>query len=570
MKKMAAGRPDMLLENLIFDAMDSNSTEGVALSVSNIDYADTGYFGKIILDYIADRPALRPFYHRRPLIDSFSAQLDEKAAGSSDRETLVSALKSQYQKSGLRHPAIDLLSKPNSFTITTGHQVCLFTGPLYFIYKIVSAIKTCRMLSEKHPEQHFVPVFWMATEDHDFEEANHFYLPTGKLSWESGQGGAVGRMHPDGLDEVLNEMREQLGIGYHSGDLIRLFESAYLKQPTIADATRYLVHQIFGEFGVVSVDGDDPALKAIAAPMFKKELLEGISSKAMAATNEALSKHYNLQVHGREINLFYIDDQLRERIVRNADGSFEVVNTALKFTQSEILNLLDRHPEKFSPNVVLRGLYQEIILPNLAYIGGGGELAYWFQLKGVFASFGVVFPLLLLRNSALFIDHDSAESMAALSLSSSDLFSPVMEVENRLVSKNTDRVLNLDEAREKIEAAFLEVEKRLGATEASLERSVRSGFERTDRILKNLEKKLLKAERKKQDIILNRFHKLRAVLFPREGLQERNMNFAILYEALGPDFVEVLLQSFDPFDARFLLLQESEDAHRQVNAMDAT
>ncbi len=538
--------------------MESTAKESTKVDCCRIPYANTGYFGKIVLDYLIGADALKPFYNRSPEIASFEGQMQEKQASYTHRAALKTAIQNQYSRAKIKSESIEILGRENTFTITTGHQVCLFTGPLYFIYKIVSAINTCKTLAEKYPDHNFVPVFWMATEDHDFEEANHFYLPSGKIAWENGQSGAVGRMNTTGLNELAAAIKENLGIGYDAGALISLFEQAYVKHSTIADATRFLVHQLFGKYGVVSIDGDDPQLKKLSVEAFRKELLEGLSAKAMIPTNEALADHYDLQVHAREINLFYLDDQLRERIVRREDGNFEVLRTDKVFSEKEILAALETHPERFSPNVILRGLYQEMILPNLAYIGGGGELAYWFQLKGVFETFEVPFPILMLRNSAMVIDRSLGALMKELDLKAEDLFLPITDLENRLVKSHSEIKLNLDESRGKVEAAFLEMENKLKQINPQLERSVGSGYARTDRIIANLEKKMLRAERKKQEIVLGKLDKIRQSLFPRNGLQERNMNFAVLYLGLGADFVDILLDQLQPFDQEFSVLLEKE------------
>ncbi len=359
--------------------MNSGVAKKTEFAVEYIPYAETGCFSRVVMDFLNDDAKLRPFYGRRAEPESFAGQMEEKEAHYAHRDTLVRALRRQYETAGLKQPTIDALADANTYTITTGHQVCLFGGPLYFFYKIITAVNTCRRLSEMYPDKSFVPVFWMATEDHDFAEANHFYVPTGRVEWESGQGGAVGRMKTVGMDDVEADMRELLGTGYRSEELIALFHKAYAEHDTIADATRYFVHSLFGHLGVIAIDGDDRELKAAAAPMFRRELLEGLAGKAMRNTNEALSEHYPLQVHPRDINLFYLGDQLRERIVAEGDDHFAVLNTRLRFTREELLAELDAHPERFSPNVALRPVYQEAILPNLAYIGGGGELAYWFQ-----------------------------------------------------------------------------------------------------------------------------------------------------------------------------------------------
>ena len=527
------------------------------LRKQSLDYAKTGFFGKIALDYLSENERLKPFYNRFSKISSFKDQMREKSENYRHRLQLTSVLQNQYSRANLKSPSLELLKSENAFTITTGHQVCLFTGPLYFFYKIISAINTCKKLSESYPDNHFIPIYWMATEDHDFEEANHFYLPSGKIEWESGQGGAVGRMKTVGMEQVVEELREKLGIGYSSGELIDLFTKAYVAHKTISEATRFLVHQIFGSYGVLVVEADDPELKKLAIPAFEMELTKSVAEQAMRDSDKALAEAgYHLQVEPHAINLFYLDEELRERIEKDDSGTYKVLRTNKKFTQEEILDELHEHPEKFSPNVILRPLYQEIILPNLAYIGGGGELAYWFQLKSVFESFGIPFPVLMLRNSVMIVDAPTQERMNQLGISVQDIFQPQQELEDELVHNASSESLELDKEREDLEKVFLAIEARLRKINSDLEKSVRSGYARTDRIVRNLEKKMIRAERKKQEILTGRLEKVYNYLLPRGGLQERNMNFAPIYLSFGKTFVDQLIENLNPFDFTFTVLVE--------------
>ncbi len=447
----------------IFVLMPDQEAPSQILKRTYLDYKDTGFFGKSVLDYLGDDEKIRPFYHRRPEIKSFKDQITEKRESFKNREVLVEVLKSQYASQRLKSKSIELLGKENTFTITTGHQVCLFTGPLYFFYKIVTAINTARKLSAEYPENNFVPVFWMATEDHDFEEANHFFLNNRKIEWESGQGGAVGRMETVGMEDVLEDLKDQLGIGYDSGEVIELFQKAYEKHDTICTATRYLVNHLFGEFGVVCVDGDDPALKSLMIPHFEKELKNELSYQAVAETNKELVSNYSLGVNPREINLFYLGEQLRERIVKNPNGNFEVLNTRTHFSEKEILSELREHPERFSPNVILRPLYQEVILPNLAYVGGGGELNYWFQLKKVFEIFGVPFPILMLRNSVMLVDSTTSKDLDKLGISVEDLFEERgIKLENKLIVAEGNQELGLSDEVQELSELFDRVKSKLG------------------------------------------------------------------------------------------------------------
>src|SRR5690606_18423196 len=226
--------------------MIMENTDTIKFVKESIPYSETGFFGKMPLDYLSGNENLRSFYGRLPAIESFEGQMEEKSKNYRNRHPLISALTNQYAAAKLTTPAIELLKSDNAFTITTGHQVCLFTGPLYFFYKIISAINTCKLLKKRHPENDFVPIFWMATEDHDFEEANHFFLPSGKIEWESGQGGAVGRMKTEGMDEIAEELTNKIGIGYTSAELTALCKKAYVKPSTIADATSCLLSRVVG------------------------------------------------------------------------------------------------------------------------------------------------------------------------------------------------------------------------------------------------------------------------------------------------------------------------------------
>ena len=544
-----------------FARMNSEVAKKTKFVAEYMPYADTGCFSRVVLDFLIGDEKLKPFYGRRAVPESFAEQMEEKSAHYAHRDTLVRALKRQYADAGLKQPTIDTLGDSNAYTITTGHQVCLFGGPLYFFYKIITAVNTCRRLAETYPDKKFVPVFWMATEDHDFAEANHFYLPNGRVEWESGQGGAVGRMTTVGMDEVEADVRRLLGTGYRSEELISMFHKAYVEHETIADATRFLVHTIFGHLGVVAIDGDDAELKAAAAPMFHRELLEGLAAKSMRVTGKALDKHYPLQVHARDINLFYLGDGFRQRIVAEGDDQFSVVHTGLRFKRDELLAELDAHPERFSPNVALRPVYQEIILPNLAYIGGGGELAYWFQLKGVFEAFDVPYPVVMLRNSLAVTTVEAERLIAKLDL---DVHTMVCtsgeQLEESLIKSNAAHTLDLKVELEELEALFGRIKSRAGRVDKLLERSTDSGLARAERIVHNLEKKMLRAERKKQEILTGRLAKLQGVMFPNGGLQERHYGMALPYMEYGREWLDGVIKHTDPFAGQFTVLRPAGES----------
>ena len=314
------------------------------MSITHIPYKNTGYFSSLMVDYLAEKEALAPFYHRFPMIDNFKAQLAEKSRSfkKENRKVLVASLNKQYQDFDISEATksnINSLLSEHTYTITTGHQLNLFTGPLYFLYKIVSVINLSEQLNKKHSNHHFVPVYWMATEDHDFEEINYFNLYDKKVSWNHESGGAVGALKTDGLEQLLATLKTKMGESKNANKLIDLFSEAYLQHKNLSDASRYLAQQLFAEYGLVIIDGNDKELKKEFAYFTQKELFDNSSFSIINKTTEQLEVlGYNKQVHPREINLFYIIKGIRERIIEE-EGSFKINNTNIFFNKKDIDNI---------------------------------------------------------------------------------------------------------------------------------------------------------------------------------------------------------------------------------------
>ncbi len=519
------------------------------MKITKMDYAATGAFSQTITDYLCCSEKLQPFYNRFPTVEAFEAQLKEKSFGQEQRQTLHQALQQQYASVAAINPKVqqnlDLLLQPNTYTITTGHQLNIFTGPLYFVYKIITAINTCKQLQEKYPDYNFVPVYWMATEDHDFAEINHFNLFGKKYTWETEQTGAVGRFTTAGLERVLEEMPEQYPV----------FEEAYRNSNTLADATRAITHALFAEYGLVSIDGDHVELKKALTQVVEKELTENLSHKLVSETSAQLEElGYKPQVYSREINLFYLNDGVRERIVQE-DGKYKVLNTDISFSKEEVLQLAQEHLEQFSPNVILRPLYEELILPNLAYIGGGAEVVYWFQLKKLFEAYQVAFPVLMLRNSALYITRGNASRMHKLGLKPEEMFQPYLDLKKYLSSQLHEEEISLEAQRQSIAAAFAEVEKLAESIDPTLVKAVGAESQKAVNALQMLEKKISKARDNKHEQTFKQLENLKEKLFPGGSLQERHDNL-LTYKSNNPDFIPALVEAFDPFDLKFTILEE--------------
>ena len=525
-----------------------------------ITFQDSGYFSPIIIDYLNEKSTLKPLYNRFPNIKNFESQIKEKQTNFEDnviikRTVLVDELTKQnlnITTSEATLNNIKLLNNSNTFTITTGHQLNLFTGPLYFLYKIISTINLCKELKSNYPSQNFVPIYWMATEDHDFEEINYFNLKGKKFRWNKETFGPVGRLSTDGLKAVYNFFTRELGSGHNAEFLKNLFEKSYLKNSNLADATRFLANELFGNYGLVILDADNRNLKKVFSSFIKEELLKQQSYKKV---NETIAKlqNYSIQVNPREINLFYILDQLRERIIFENDV-YKVNNTSIKFSKLEILSELENFPERFSPNVILRPLYQEVILPNLCYIGGGGEIAYWLELKSTFEHHQITFPILMLRNSVLLVTEKQINKIDKLQLTWSDLFLKQNNLVNNKTNLFSENKFNFDQQKKILNQQFEKLIAIAYQTDKSFIGAVKAQETKQIKGLENLEKRLLKAEKRKHSGELQRITDLQNELFPNESLQERQANFSEFYEEFGSDVIKKLVNHLNPLSKNFEII----------------
>ncbi|MGB5237222.1 MAG: bacillithiol biosynthesis cysteine-adding enzyme BshC [Flavobacteriaceae bacterium] len=533
-----------------------------SMEVECISYRKTGYFSNLINDYLDESEHLRSFYHRFPRIDSFGSQIEEKKSSYPKQHRLVlhKVLSKQYegfQVSSSTQEKLKQLKNTTTFTVVTGHQLNLFTGPLYFLYKIVSTINLCLELKEGYPEFDFVPVYWMASEDHDFEEINYFNFRGQKLRWNRDSSGAVGRLKNDGLEEVFEAFKGILGNNNRADEILGKFKRAYLQHKNLADATRHLANELFGEYGLVIVDGDDAGLKELLSPYALKDIIENTGFNAVNATIEEWQNSgdsYHLQVNPREINYFYLKDGLRERIVNTKEG-FGVNNTDIRFSKSEILQEVEQYPERFSPNVISRPLYQEIILPNLCYIGGGGEIAYWLELKKSFDDYEVPFPILLLRNSALMISEKQYGKLQRLDLSLENIFLKQSSFINKKIREISNINIDFTVQKDHLRKQFEDLYRLAQQTDKSFLGAVRAQEAKQTKGLERLEKRLLKAQKRKLKDQVVRMTELQNELFPNQSLQERTLNFSEVYLEYGSDLIPMLLQALRPLKLEFTVIK---------------
>ncbi len=528
------------------------------MKIERVPFANVPQFSKRDVAYATGSPDLDPFCKYPVTLDAFGQVMEDKGKDETDRDLLVHELQAQYAAfpevaavtDALRH-----LRSRKTFTVITAHQPSLFTGPLYYLLKICSTINLARRLNERYPENRVIPVFIMGGEDHDFAEVNHAHVYGNRLEWTNSTGGSVGALGTEGLDEVLGQLKDILGDRETATEIYTTIERAYTEHDTYGAASVALTHALFGKYGLVVANMSRPAFKAAFRPIMERELFDSVSQPLIEKAQQQLEKlGYSGQAHAREINLFYLSPGRRDRIVRNGKD-YGVLGTDTKFTAEQLRAELEHAPERFSPNVVMRPLFEELIFPNLAYIGGGGELAYWLERKEQFATFGINFPMLIRRNSVLWIDKGNQKKLEKLELDYRELFRDADLIIRDYVAQESENELSLAGELAQLEALFERIAAKAEQIDPTLAKSVMGEHARQAKAVENLEGRLRRTEKQRFETAMNQIRGLRDKLFPENGLQERYDSFLNFYLQEGEALFEVLIDHLDPLTEGLVVVQ---------------
>jgi bacillithiol biosynthesis cysteine-adding enzyme BshC len=527
---------------------------------TRLPYRETRAFTRIVTDYIDQAEALKPFFAGPPTISGIQNTIEKRKQFDTNRQLLVDVLKDQYKSVPVNdkvQEGINSLLSPDTFTITTAHQPNILTGPLYFIYKILHSVRLAAYLKDSFPQYNFVPVYYMGSEDADLDELGHIHLNGKKIKWETKQTGAVGRMTIDKeFLQLIGTVEGQLAVLPFGKEIIRLVKDCYKKGLRIQDATFQLVNELFAGHGLIVLIPDHAGLKKQMINVFSDDLLHQMPSELAGRTIEEIqAAGYKIQANPREINLFYLADGVRERIIKKG-AQFKVKGSELVFSEKELLNELKEHPERFSPNVILRGIFQETILPNVAFIGGGGEIAYWLQYGGIFGHYKVPFPVLVLRNSFLIVEKAWQEKILKIGFTISDLFLPEQELLTKLVARESKNKTKLNGTFTGVEELYELIKKQAGAVDISLTKHVDALKTKAVKRLLELEKKMMRAEKRKFADQQRQIHTIKSALFPGNGLQERYDNILAYYAKWGKEFIQKLYEDSLALEQEFVILIE--------------
>ena len=539
--------------------MDTLNTTLIKHKTTHIPFTAVSQLSTLDVDYTTDPGKFSDFTAGNPDIASLVKASERRQNASIDRDVLVTVLTDQYRQLGLDVSGISALASQDVFTVTTAHQPALLTGPLYFIYKICSTIRLSRDLNKNLQGTSVVPVFVLGGEDHDFDEMNHVRFFGKEFTWETEQTGSVGRMSTSDLLPLISEIKEVLGNSPFSDELRAHIDAAFTEGRSYGNAMQHFVAALFADTELLVIQLDDARLKALFAPVIKDELTNQTSSELINVKQKEIENlGYTPQAYVRDINLFYLHDGIRNRI-EIENGRYKVVDSDLAFSTEEMLKEVDSYPERFSPNVNLRPLYQETVLPNLAYIGGGGEIAYWLERLNQFEHYNVPFPILVRRSSVLYLDRSSSKQRNKLDIPVGKIFEdPEKEISN-WVREHAEHDVEIDSELKAVDDALSSIAGKAEAINPSVGRSAEAFKVKMLKEVEHLGKRLVREEKSRLEVRVNQIRKLFDRLFPGGSLQERSDNFIPFYLNHGKTFFDMLIDELDPLQGEFIVIEESLD-----------
>jgi len=514
--------------------------------------------------YLLDSQKFQNYTSYNSTYEAFEAAIKDRAEYPIDHEVLGAVLKDQYaslSSSTKTQTHLNNLAQPNSYCVVTAHQPSLLSGPLYYVYKILATIHLATRLSQDHPDITVAPVFVLGEEDHDFDEINHLHLYGKKVNWDEDYGGSVSQYPVDKLGLVIDQVIEILGANSRVKSLLEQLKNDIGDDWTYSDFSFKLTHILFDQLGLVILRMGDRRLKAAFIPKIIEELINQPSQALVQTTQQSIKEElgYEAQAFPREINFFYTSKGSRKRIVQENDR-FQVLDSALQWTKEALLEEVKKNPQNFSPNVIMRPIYQESILPNLAYVGGGGELAYWMERKQQFEHFNTFYPILIRRVSAMIVSENEIKQTKKLGLQLEDLFKANPELIKYYLAQSEHPTIDLADYKRRLDGIYEEIKLQAVKLDKSLGNTVGSEVTKAKKSLDYIDSKMRKSTKQKEEVALKRIEKLKSNLFP-SGLQERHNNIFQYLSQYGLEYLEKLLPHFDPFSKEFRIFVMSEEDH---------
>ncbi|MFC2139294.1 bacillithiol biosynthesis cysteine-adding enzyme BshC [Bacteroidota bacterium] len=539
-----------------------------------INFSDIPGQNELFLDYLYNFENVARFYKNDFRDFGNYGYIFERVSTErlSKREEVTSIIRNQYKRfspSKKTQYNIDLLKSENTLAVVTGQQLGIFGGPLYTFYKIITTIKLCKYLKENHDKYQFVPVFWMEGDDHDLDEIRSCNLINNKneietISYDDGlppeeNRGSVGNISlDDNIEGLLAKLESTLRDTEYKDDVMNLLSSHYKKGSTFKEAFSSLLFELFDDEGLVIFDPVDVEVKKLLSPIFSKEIEDFREHTAGVVERSAeLEETYHTQVKIKPINLFMLDGTER-LLIEPVEDEFRLKGKRKKFSLDEILEVLQNEPERFSPNVLLRPICQDYLLPTAVYVGGPGEISYFAQVIPLYQYFKIVQPIIYPRSSLTIVEKNIKDITAKYKLDYKDMFTDTQNLEDSVISSlsdvNLEKLFNkyLDHLNEPISGLREQLKKIDGTLEDPLNKTIN----KIEQSLNQLKSRAQGAEKRKFEAAIRQITKTKTMIYPNDNLQERELNFIYFINKYGLDILNWIFSelTINKFEHQFLNL----------------
>ncbi|NWF50811.1 MAG: bacillithiol biosynthesis cysteine-adding enzyme BshC [Ignavibacteriaceae bacterium] len=528
-----------------------------------VSFGDIPGHYNLFLDYLHEFENVKDFYpysfkEKEEYRKVFKSISDSERPS---RLTIKSIIEKQYHGFDLPPKLqnnISALSSPKTLAVCTGQQLGLLGGPLYTFYKIITAIKLSKNLSERHDDYQFIPVFWLEGEDHDFNEIRSINLLNDMNELTTVNYGeeipdddikvSVGTLKLNqSINQVFGQLESVLRETEFKASIISQLKSFYREGETIKQAFKNLLHSIFAEYGLIIFDPQDKDIKNLLRPVFLNEIQNfRTNTEKLVNVSAKLEELYHAQVKIRPINFFYSTDEGRYAI-EPYENEFRLKRKRKSFTYDELIAQIENEPERFSPNVLLRPICQDYLFPTAFYVGGPSEVAYFAQVNVLYKSFNIVPPIVYPRASATIVEKSILSSLEKFNLQITDVFRDPEVLKNKIIQSVSET--SVDDAfldlTNQIDLSFDRLKEKLFDIDKTMSDLSNKYREKIFSYIEELKSKAIQAEKKKHETTLRQIDKVSNSLYPNQALQEREMNFIYFVNKYGMDFLKKIYDELE-------------------------
>lgn len=524
---------------------------------------------KLFLDYLYSFDKVQNYFKynfrdKEQFVTKFKQLSDSPKEFRNEISNIISEQYKSFDASSKTLKNITLLKNKETIAVVTGQQLCILGGPLYTFYKIITAIKLCSHLSERYDNYDYVPVFWLEGDDHDFDEVRSINILNDnneiiKVSYtdeeidEDQNRGSIGRLNfKESISDFLKEINVQLKNTEFKTSLMEHLNSFYSAEKTFKTSFKELLFWLFDQYGLIIFDPQDKQIKELLKPVFKKEITNfRLHTEKLVNISANLEGVYHAQVKIRPINLFYNYDEGRY-LIEPVENEFRLKGKRKKFSLDEILNLIETEPEKFSPNVLLRPICQDFLLPTGFYVGGPSEIAYFGQILPLYEFYDLDPAIIYPRSSATLLEKSINSVLEKYGIRILDIFIDPNKLKNNIINSISDK--NLDEifkeAKTQIDLTFDNLKEKLFELDKTMSAVTVKYRQKVQSYVDELNGKASDAQKKRYEITLRQIDKASVNLFPNQNFQERELsflNFANKYsiEILKKIFNELAINKFE-------------------------